>query len=319
MSNCSDPFSWATQSSAHESYVHNNFPMMSELLTYSSGSNDFRANAQALDSQGRVAYENEYAQWWKMYGSAWDKNNCPKEQTPGETNISGENTWTPGVTDPTIADVKKIQKALAERGYESGTVDGKWGPKTCGAAYRFKIERLKSYGQDLDWNFFSQLGFGGQTGTDYAKKFGKACTAYYNQYVHENSSDVQAIQQALIASGYTLKITGKWDQLTCKAILRFIENTFGNSKKGLADREVFVGLGFDSLTASTYESLYSMKCQGFIGGDSDVVDPTPKSEKTITPAVEVVPVKVSKAGIGIVGGLVMGLFAIGGIYLARKS
>jgi len=319
MSNCSNPFDWATQSSAHENYVYNNFPMMGELLTYSTGPTDFRSNAQNLDANGRVAYEKEYNQWWKMYGSAWDKNNCPKEQTPGETNISGESTWTKGIVDPTVADVTKIQRALGERGYETGGVDGKWGPKTCGAAYRFKIERLKAYGQDLDWNFFSQLGFGGQTGTDYAKKFGKACTAYYSKYVQERSSDVQAIQQALIGNGYSLTATGKWDQLTCKALIRFMGDTFGNTKKGLADREVFVALGFDSLTAQTFESLYSMKCQGYVGGDADVVDPTPKKEKPDEVIVPAVPVKVDKAGFGIGIGLVMALFAVGGVYLARKS
>jgi len=317
MSNCANPFDWATQSSKHESYIYNNFPMLGELLSYSTGPVDFRNNAENLDAQGRVQYEQEYQQWWKMYGFAWDTNNCPKEATPGETNISGENTWTPGVSDPTIADVKKIQSALAERGYEPGTIDGKWGPNTCGAAYRFKIERLKSYGQNLDWNFFSQLGFAGQTGTDYANKFGNACNAYYSQYVQERSSDVQAIQQALIANGYTLTATGKWDQLTCKALIRFMENTFGSSKKGMADREVFVALGFDSLTAQTFESLYSQKCQNYIGGDSDIVDPTPKKE---VPAEVVVPAVVpKKAGFNVFLGLGMAAVAVVGVYLARKS
>ena len=59
------------------------------------------------------------------------------------------------------APVTEVQKALKAAGYNPGTIDGVWGPNTCGAAYKYQREVNKDYGDILTGEFYSSLGLAG--------------------------------------------------------------------------------------------------------------------------------------------------------------
>jgi peptidoglycan hydrolase-like protein with peptidoglycan-binding domain len=54
--------------------------------------------------------------------------------------------------------VMQMQTALRDRGYDPGTIDGKPGPNTCGAAYLFQYEQLGYDDNALGPEFFVALG-----------------------------------------------------------------------------------------------------------------------------------------------------------------
>ena len=323
MASCSNFYDWFAQSSQHMNLSFGNWPLIAEMASISSSLGDFDQRIRELDPDEVVQAENEKSSWWQSYGFEWGQNQCVEEETPGQSGAEGKNTWTPGKTDPDIQNIKSIQRALRAAGYDPGKLDGKWGPKSCGAAYLFKIERLKDYNQDLDWNFFANLGFPGQDGQDFAKNYGTICRPYYSQYVKTRESDVEAIQQALARNGYLAEnqINGKWTAITCQAMFKFQRNTFGDSKKGVVDRETLIGLGFAPATAGTFESLYSMKCQGYWGGDEDVKPkPDPKKPTDDADKTPSAPPAPQKAGFGWVLGLLAIGAAVGGVtYITRDK
>jgi hypothetical protein len=59
------------------------------------------------------------------------------------------------------APVSSVQKALKAANYNPGTIDGVWGPNTCGAAYKYMREQLGDYGEILTGEFYSSLGLPG--------------------------------------------------------------------------------------------------------------------------------------------------------------
>ena len=326
MASCSNFYDWYGQSSQHMGLSNGNWPLISEIAAISSSRVDFDQRIRELFPGEVVEAENEKADWWRRYGFEWGQNQCVEEETPGQSGAEGKSTWTKGKADPDIDDVKAIQRGLRAGGYDPGKIDGKWGSKSCGAAYLFKIERLKDYNRDLDWNFFASIGFPGQDGQDYAKKYGTICRPYYAKYVKTRESDVEAVQQALVKKGYLAedRINGKWDSVTCQAIFKFQRNTFGDTKRGLLDRETFIALGFAPATAGTFESLYSTKCQGYWGGDEDV-KPKPEPKKPQDDADDDVVIKprkkpqINKAGVGLLLGILALGAAAGGVYISRKK
>lgn len=318
---CSNFYDWVFQSMEHQHFANSRYPLLAELASTASSIGDFESIKRDLEPGEAVQAESEKNRWYREYGHEWGVNNCVNESYVGESGETGESTFTPGKSDPTTEDIKDIQNALRRSGYDPGKVDGKWGPKTCGAAYRFKIERLKDYNKDLDWNFFAQLGFSGQDGQDFVTKFGTICRPYYKDYVKETSSDVEAIQAAMIRKGLIRNASGKFDEVTCKALFKFQASVFGDSKKGMLDKETFIALGFAPLVAGTYASLYGMKCQGFYGGDMDIPDekpprPTPGDDVDV---VEPQPQTTKKAGIPLLLGILGIGAAIGGVFYARKN
>jgi hypothetical protein len=70
------------------------------------------------------------------------------------------------------APVSSVQKALKSAGYDPGTIDGIWGPNTCGAAYAYMREVLLDYGEILTGEFYSSLGLNGSG-------YNASCKAYY--------------------------------------------------------------------------------------------------------------------------------------------
>jgi len=73
-------------------------------------------------------------------------------------------------------DIKSIQAALNKAGYSAGTADGIIGPKTCGAAYSFKIKELRDNNVMLDEKFYAALGLGGK---NFSESYGRICAMYY--------------------------------------------------------------------------------------------------------------------------------------------
>lgn len=319
MASCSNFFDWMNQSSQHMNLAFGNYPLIAEMASIATSEGDFDQLIRELDPDEIVQAENEKALWWRSYGFEWGENQCVNESSPGESGAKGTSTWTRGKADPTIEDVKSIQRALSRAGYDPGPIDGKWGAKSCGAAYLFKIERLKDYNQDLDWNFFANLGFPGQDGQDFAKNYGTVCRPYYSKYVKSRESDIEAIQMALVRMGYlsNANVTGKWNETTCKAIFKFQRNTFGDTKRGVLDRDTLIGMGFAPAVATTYESLYSMKCQDYWGGDETIPDKKPGTPKQDDTTPDVTPPAPQRAGFPIWAGLLL-LGALGGGYYISK-
>jgi len=321
---CANFYDWIYQSMEHQHHANIHYPELALTASGSSSLADFEAQIRDLDPMTRSVADQEEQQWYRDYGSEWKSNNCSLESYVGESGEKGHSGHTPGV-DPKKetpkARIKKIQQALKDRNYDPGKVDGVWGPKTCEAAYRVKIERLKNYSRPLDYEFFDYLGITGQTGQDYAAEFGEACAPWYTQFVKPTDSDLEAIQQALVRRGYLSSVSGKWDKTTCLALFKFQQDTYGASKGGVLDRETFVALGFQGAVAATYESLYATKCQSYWGGEPpEPGPPRPGPSPEPAPEDEDTAPQFQKAGIPMWLGVLLGAGAIGGaIYAAKKA
>jgi hypothetical protein len=80
-------------------------------------------------------------------------------------------------------DIKQIQTALnyAWKGhkYYPLAVDGKFGPKTCYAAYDYQTRGLGISGSTLTPQFFASFGWDGAA---WSAAYGSNCSSYYSQY-----------------------------------------------------------------------------------------------------------------------------------------
>lgn len=278
---CSHPWNWCNQTTTHSSDCWEKFPLIGELASAANSVNDFDQRVYQLSAADRFQYNAEKDLWWKEYGWEWDENDCSKETSPGS---SGGSSWVKPA-DKTPAgrtEVEQIQQALKDRNYDPGKIDGKWGPNTCGAAYRYKKEKLTGHHPELDFEFFTSLGFGMIKAQEFEDKYKNSCDAWAAKYFPPTVSDVTAIQQALGANGYLkAPYSGKWDPTTCKALLSFQSRTPGlEGKKGILDSATFIALGFSQATAKLYESLYLKKCE--VAEVPDPVKPSEPKPKTVT-------------------------------------
>lgn len=80
-----------------------------------------------------------------------------------------------GASPSNRTDVQNIQRALKGAGYDPGTIDGIWGPKTCQAAYKYKQIMLKENDTTLGPRFWSGLSLP----ATYIQKYARACDAWY--------------------------------------------------------------------------------------------------------------------------------------------
>jgi hypothetical protein len=83
--------------------------------------------------------------------------------------------WRGSIIPSNRAEVKTIQRALSKKGYNPGTIDGIWGPKTCQAAYAYKRTVLKDSNITLGANFWSSLSLPAA----YLKKYARSCDKWY--------------------------------------------------------------------------------------------------------------------------------------------
>lgn len=275
---CSNIYDWASQSTKHESYTYNHFPVTGELVATSAGYNDFMSLVNELDPTERAAFNAEQTLWWREYGNAWDKLGCPEESDVGEhTGSYGlEGASTAGAANPTISDVKKIQQALLSKGFNPGKIDGIWGPNTCAAAYKYNRERRIDYSSTLSWEFFADLNFGNATSESYASKFGESCVKWYTVEEQQSQSDLVAIQKQLMAKGYNPGRTdGVWDTKCCTALLAFQHAEVGPAT-GAVLADTYFALGFSEPTSRLFASLYGSLCTSVA-----INDPPASAGKTV--------------------------------------
>ena len=75
---------------------------------------------------------------------------------------------------PSRAQVMEIQRRLKKAGQNPGTIDGKWGPNTCQAAYGYKRATLRESDTTLGAKFWYTLGF-----PETYIKYARACDAWF--------------------------------------------------------------------------------------------------------------------------------------------
>ena len=92
------------------------------------------------------------------------------------TLASGGTTTGGGSTAPAQPDVKAVQSALNAHYGSKLTVDGKWGPNTCKAAFGFQKNVVGVTGKELTTAFFRNLGLP----ETWVNTFKSVCASYYN-------------------------------------------------------------------------------------------------------------------------------------------
>ena len=81
-----------------------------------------------------------------------------------------------GVPVSNKAEVKEIQRALQKRGHNPGSIDGVWGPNTCGAFYGFAFSQRGYSDPTLDESLFGALELGGR---GFGAKYARACDDWF--------------------------------------------------------------------------------------------------------------------------------------------
>jgi peptidoglycan hydrolase-like protein with peptidoglycan-binding domain len=227
-----------------------------------------------------------------------------------------------GYTSARITQVKRIQEALLRNSFNPGTIDGKWGPKTCGAMLGFQTSRFGSAKANwLDVETWSALGFDASTSRLFEDLYGMSCGgtppkdwtgAGSGTNVQVTLSDIQKIQYAI-----GVLTTGKFDKATCEELFRR-QRALGDSSTALGKR-LFETLGFTSSEAQKLSTQIGQGCIAFApksttttttGGGGTVVVPKP-----VDPAGPIEP-KTASIGWWVFGGIL----AVGvGNYFYQKS
>lgn len=131
-------------------------------------------------------------------------------------------------------DIRQVQRALNEAGYDAGRVDGRWGPATERALHDFQAAKgLEPTGQLNDKTILA-LGF---SLSDFAAgEFGEPTTL--------GADHVRQIQRALNDAGYDVgPVDGRWNAETERA-LRDFQKDKGIEPTGRIDDRTILALGF---------------------------------------------------------------------------
>jgi hypothetical protein len=208
-----------------------------------------------------------------------------------------DDTKSTGYTDARLIEIKRIQTALQRNTFNPGTIDGKWGPKTCGAMLGFQTSRFGSAKMNwLDVETWMALGFDTSTSKRFEDLYGMACGgmppkgwtgAGSGTNVRVELADIQKIQYAI----GTLT-TGKLDKATCEELFRR-QRAFGDNSTALGKR-LFETLGFTSIEAQKLSTQIGQGCVGFApkaggggtkpgGGGGTVVITDPKTNPNPQP------------------------------------
>jgi hypothetical protein len=176
-----------------------------------------------------------------------------------------------GYTAARLTQIKRIQEALLRNSFNPGTIDGKWGPKTCSAMLGFQTSRFGSAKANwLDVATWSALGFDSSTSKLFEDLYGMACGgmppkgwtgAGSGTNVQVTLADVQKIQYAI-----GVLTTGKFDKATCEELFKR-QRALGDSSVTLGKR-LFETLGFTSSEAQKLSTQIGQGCVAFAPGGS---------------------------------------------------
>lgn len=196
------------------------------------------------------------------------------------------------------SEVKQIQSALLNKGFNPGPIDGSWGPKTCQAAYSFQRNTLKEYGSTLTSRFFFALGVSGL-----GSKYARSCDDWYTGDLGPDPDFVPpatplAVKKALLKLGYSVgPMVDVWDRDVCTAAFKFKKAVLGEQDDVLG-KSFFEKLGLAG-------TLDVTDCKKYAGQAASTPVAQPEPEAPAAPVVEE-----SKAGFGWVA-IILGLGAIG--------
>lgn len=131
-------------------------------------------------------------------------------------------------------EVREIQRALNEAGYDAGRVDGRWGPSTERALHDFQEAKGLDPTGRLNEKTILALGL---SLSDFAA----------NQAAEPGNlgrEEIQQVQRALNDAGYDVgPVTGRWDPETERA-LRDFQKDKGLDPTGRLDDRTILSLGF---------------------------------------------------------------------------
>lgn len=128
-------------------------------------------------------------------------------------------------------DVRKVQSALNEAGYNAGTVDGVWGAATTRALRDFQKGKGLEVTGTLDEGSVLALGF---TRDEFFEAAPQAAL---------RPADIRQVQEALNKEGFRVSpVDGQWGPATQSA-LRDFQQARGLQPSGKLDRETVLALG----------------------------------------------------------------------------
>jgi peptidoglycan hydrolase-like protein with peptidoglycan-binding domain len=137
-------------------------------------------------------------------------------------------------TDLTPVEIRKLQTALNEAGYDAGPVDGVWGGKTDEALRDFKKAKELEPNAVLDDNTILALGF----------SRGEFQEPPSPEML--SKSDVRQVQEALNKEGYSVgAVDGVWGPATASA-LRNYQEAKGLEPTGRLDHDTVLALGLST-------------------------------------------------------------------------
>jgi hypothetical protein len=266
---CAHIFNWVVQSTNHQEFALQHFPITAELAMHAQGKADFHDLYEQLTEDEKAQYNGEQKEWFQLYGQPWEDVGCAPETVIGEhSDTAAMEGPSPIPDEPHRADVAAIQKALVARGYRPGNTEGYWDGATCAACYKFKRERLHDYSSHLSWDFFADLGFSEEASYDYEDMFKNACVVFYTEQIEPMMRDVVGIQEALFNHGFNPGSTnGIMDSKTCTALKAFQHAKTGSSSDAIS-AETFYQLGFDI----DYSSILSTRYGGMCALDERIED-----------------------------------------------
>jgi hypothetical protein len=221
-----------------------------------------------------------------------------------------------GYSAARLEQIKRIQTALLRANFNPGTIDGKWGPKTCGAMESYQKTRWGTAKKRwLDVETWMGLGFDASTSRLFTDLYGMSCGGVppagwkgegSGTNVTVTLADIQKIQYAL-----GVLTTGVMDAATCKAL--YAKQRAMGITVSVLTAELFGKLGFTGTQAAKLGTQLRSSCSKYApssntgGGGSVVVNPDkpkPKPEPPPKPVVPTIPPQ--KAGFGwwVLGGIV---------------
>lgn len=225
-----------------------------------------------------------------------------------------DDTQSTGYTAARIAQVKRIQEALKRASYNPGTIDGKWGPKTCAAMTSFQQAKFGTAKKNwLDMETWALLGFGSSDCKLFEDAYGTSCggnpppgwtgagSGMGDLLV--TSADIQKIQYAL-----GVLTTGQFDKTTCEALYKK-QSALGITGSGLS-KKLFETLGFTTTEAQKLATQIGQSCWSYYKVTSSGTTVDPKPDVVVVPKPDPKPVVPSpepaKASMGwwILGGMV---------------
>jgi peptidoglycan hydrolase-like protein with peptidoglycan-binding domain len=129
------------------------------------------------------------------------------------------------------ADVRRVQSALNEAGYNAGTVDGVWGAATTRALRDFQKGKGLEVTGALDEGSVLALGF---SRDEFFQSAPQAAL---------RPADIRQVQEALNKEGFRVSpVDGQWGPAT-RSALRDFQQARGLEPSGTLDRETVLALG----------------------------------------------------------------------------